>query len=151
MGGIGGPELLLVFFVILLVFGPKKIPEVARGLGKGVREFRRLSTEFQREINLSDALDEKPDPSPHIAPPRESGPKESGSTEAGTAARGSAAEAGAQDAGAQDAGPSRPLPPGAELPGSGTGDAASTESGTGPETGTGRIPREGGSGPSGPA
>ena len=51
MGGIGGPELLMV---ILLIFGPKKIPEVARGIGKGFRELRRLNTEFQREINLAD-------------------------------------------------------------------------------------------------
>jgi len=54
VGGIGGPELLIVFVVILLIFGPKKIPEVARGIGKGFRELRRLNTEFQREINLAD-------------------------------------------------------------------------------------------------
>lgn len=59
MGGIGGPELLVVFLVVLLVFGPKKIPEVARGVGKGLREIRRLTTEFQREINLSDLDEDK--------------------------------------------------------------------------------------------
>ena len=59
MGGIGGPELFLILVVVLLVFGPKKIPEVARGLGKGLREFRKLSTDFQREINLSAALEEE--------------------------------------------------------------------------------------------
>lgn len=59
MGGIGGPELLVIFLVVLLVFGPRKIPEVARGVGKGLREIRKLTTEFQREMNLSDAEDER--------------------------------------------------------------------------------------------
>jgi sec-independent protein translocase protein TatB len=59
MGSIGGPELLIVLVVVLLVFGPRKIPEIARGLGRGIREFQRLSTEFQRELNLADALEEK--------------------------------------------------------------------------------------------
>ena len=58
MGGIGGPEILLVFFVVLLVFGPRKLPELARGLGKGIREIRRLTTELRREVNLAD-LDEE--------------------------------------------------------------------------------------------
>ncbi|HMB70340.1 MAG TPA: twin-arginine translocase TatA/TatE family subunit [bacterium] len=59
MGGIGGPELFVIFLVVLLVFGPKKIPEVARGVGKGLREIRKLTTEFQREINLSDTDDDR--------------------------------------------------------------------------------------------
>ncbi|MCA9751315.1 MAG: twin-arginine translocase TatA/TatE family subunit [Gemmatimonadetes bacterium] len=68
MGGIGGPELFLILVVVLLIFGPKKIPEVARGLGKGLREFRKFSTEFQREMNLSDALEE--DKEKKLGPPR---------------------------------------------------------------------------------
>ncbi len=59
MGGFGGPELLVVFVVVLLVFGPQKIPEVARAIGKAAREFRRLSVEFQRELNIADALEGK--------------------------------------------------------------------------------------------
>jgi sec-independent protein translocase protein TatB len=55
MNGVGGPELLVVLVVALLVFGPKSIPEVARTLGRGMRELRRLATEFQREVNLADA------------------------------------------------------------------------------------------------
>lgn len=57
MGGIGGPELLLVLLVVLIVFGPRRIPEIARGLGRGMRELQRLSTEFQRELNIADALE----------------------------------------------------------------------------------------------
>lgn len=71
MGGIGAPELLVVFLVVLLVFGPTKIPEVARGIGKGIREFRRLSTEFQREINLAVPDEDEPriDRAPTVAAP----------------------------------------------------------------------------------
>jgi sec-independent protein translocase protein TatA len=41
---LGAPELLVLFFIVLLLFGPKKIPEIARTLGAAVREFRRAST-----------------------------------------------------------------------------------------------------------
>jgi len=40
MGSIGVPELLLIFVILLLIFGGKKIPELARGLGAGIRNFR---------------------------------------------------------------------------------------------------------------
>lgn len=68
--GIGGWELLVIFFVVLLVFGPKRIPEVARGLGKGMRELRRISNDFQREINLAE-LDESFESRPKQVPARE--------------------------------------------------------------------------------
>jgi TatA/E family protein of Tat protein translocase len=76
--GIGGWEVLVILFVVLLVFGPKRIPEVARGLGKGMRELRRISTDFQREINLSD-IDEPAERRPkevaRIAANAETSPK----------------------------------------------------------------------------
>jgi sec-independent protein translocase protein TatA len=40
MGGLGAPELVLIFVVVLLLFGGKKIPELMKGLGKGVKEFK---------------------------------------------------------------------------------------------------------------
>jgi sec-independent protein translocase protein TatA len=50
--GLGFPEILLIAVVILIFFGPKKIPEMAQGLGKGIREFRNsmngVKTEFER-------------------------------------------------------------------------------------------------------
>jgi sec-independent protein translocase protein TatA len=46
----GGGEVLLVVFFILLFFGAKKIPELARGLGKGIREFKDAASGIQREI-----------------------------------------------------------------------------------------------------
>ena len=70
MGGVGGPEVLVILLVALLVFGPKSIPDVARTIGKGVRELRRLATEFQREVNIADAEDDERrriQPSPDLA------------------------------------------------------------------------------------
>ena len=73
----GGPELLIILVVVLLVFGPAKVPEFARGVGKAVRELRRLTTDFQREINLTDALEEAdraaPPARPVAPPPAASG------------------------------------------------------------------------------
>ncbi|TAE48752.1 MAG: twin-arginine translocase TatA/TatE family subunit [Bacteroidetes bacterium] len=46
----GGSEWVLIFLAILLLFGAKKIPELARGLGKGIREFKDASREIKREI-----------------------------------------------------------------------------------------------------
>ncbi len=40
MGSIGFPELILIFIILLLIFGGKKIPELARGLGAGIRNFK---------------------------------------------------------------------------------------------------------------
>lgn len=48
---ISGSEIFIVLLVVLLLFGSKKIPEVAKGLGKGLREFRRATDEIKKEIN----------------------------------------------------------------------------------------------------
>ena len=50
LGGLGGPEVILIMVALLLLFGAKKIPELARGLGKGIREFKDASREIKREI-----------------------------------------------------------------------------------------------------
>jgi len=50
MGGLGFPELIIIFLVLLLVFGAKRIPEIARGIGKGIREFKSATNEISREI-----------------------------------------------------------------------------------------------------
>ena len=49
--GIGTPELLLIFVAVLIFFGPKKLPELAKGLGKGLREFRKASDEVGQAIH----------------------------------------------------------------------------------------------------
>ncbi len=58
MFGIGGTELLVILLVALLVLGPKKLPELARTLGKALGEFRRVSTEFQRNLNTEIAVED---------------------------------------------------------------------------------------------
>jgi sec-independent protein translocase protein TatA len=50
MGSLGAPELILIFLVILIFFGAKKIPDLAQGLGKGIREFRKAMKDVQDEI-----------------------------------------------------------------------------------------------------
>jgi len=53
--GVGGPELMMILFVVLLLFGGEKLPEFARGLGKTMREFRKAASnvedEFKRAID----------------------------------------------------------------------------------------------------
>ena len=48
--GIGFPELLLILFIALMIFGPDKLPEIARALGRGMRKLRMITTELTREI-----------------------------------------------------------------------------------------------------
>ena len=53
-GSIGTPELLVIMLVILLLFGSKRLPELARGIGKGIRQFRKAMEDVKDEIDLSD-------------------------------------------------------------------------------------------------
>lgn len=50
---IGAPELFLIVLVVIIFFGSKKIPELMRGLGKGIREFKNATGEIQHEIRKS--------------------------------------------------------------------------------------------------
>ena len=50
MGSIGAPELIIILVVALIVFGPKKLPELGKSLGKGLAEFRKASNELKSTI-----------------------------------------------------------------------------------------------------
>jgi sec-independent protein translocase protein TatA len=50
MGSIGGQELFLILLIVLVFFGAKKLPELARGLGQGIREFRKAAKDVQDEV-----------------------------------------------------------------------------------------------------
>ena len=51
MGSIGGFEWVLIILAILLLFGAKRIPELARGIGQGIQEFRKASDDIKKEID----------------------------------------------------------------------------------------------------
>jgi Tat protein translocase TatB subunit len=61
MFGIGMPELLLILALALIVLGPKKLPELARALGKGMAEFRRATDELKDELRqLENEIEDAP-------------------------------------------------------------------------------------------
>lgn len=62
MGSLGLPEMIFIFVLALLIFGPKKLPEIGRTVGKGLAEFRKASGELKRTLNAEMALDENPTP-----------------------------------------------------------------------------------------
>ena len=74
LGSIGMPELILIFIVALIVFGPKKLPEIGKSLGKGLAEFKRASDDLrqniQKEVNSleQEARLETPKEAPREAP-----------------------------------------------------------------------------------
>ncbi len=68
---IGGPEILLIFVLMLLLFGGKKLPELARGLGKSVQEFKKATSSVENEIRKAIQTEpESPSRHEHPSPPR---------------------------------------------------------------------------------
>ena len=66
IGPLGWQELIIVFFIILIVFGPRKLPEVAEAFGRSIQKFKRATREAREEIEtgLNEEPDEKRDKSP---------------------------------------------------------------------------------------
>lgn len=54
MGNIGATEIILIVLFVLIFFGAKKIPELAQGLGKGIREFKKATREIEDDITSND-------------------------------------------------------------------------------------------------
>ena len=55
----GGWELLIIALIVVIFFGANRIPEIFRGFGKGIREFKEASKEIQKEIESDDSKDKK--------------------------------------------------------------------------------------------
>jgi sec-independent protein translocase protein TatA len=81
MGGLQGPELMLILVLILIFFGAKKLPELAKGLGQGIKEFKKATKDVQQDLH--EAMEED---NAAAAPPRKAAepapiPQESESNE----------------------------------------------------------------------
>jgi TatA/E family protein of Tat protein translocase len=86
MFGIGMPELIVILAVALIVLGPRKLPEIARALGKGISEFKRATSDLKDEIRKVEEEVEEPspqaraddEPPPSNTPPSDPAAEESG-------------------------------------------------------------------------
>jgi TatA/E family protein of Tat protein translocase len=56
--GLGGPEMLLIMFIVLVLFGANRLPELAKGIGKSVREFKKAASGVEEEVRR--AMEEEP-------------------------------------------------------------------------------------------
>jgi len=71
---LGWPEIIGILVVVLILFGAKKLPELAKGLGQGIKEFKKASSDMQNELHRSVAEEQyaappKPAPAPQPAAP----------------------------------------------------------------------------------
>ena len=53
MGNIGSTELIIILIIVLLLFGARRIPEIARSMGSGIREFKKATKDISNEVNAS--------------------------------------------------------------------------------------------------
>lgn len=78
-GQIGMSELLVILVIVLLVFGPKKLPELARGIGKAMNEFKRAADDVKQELQIDYDRPARPKPNPQpVSPPSDSNPQNTG-------------------------------------------------------------------------
>ena len=55
MGNLGATEIILILLAVVLLFGAKKIPELAKGLGNGIKEFKKATKDVEKEIDTEDS------------------------------------------------------------------------------------------------
>ncbi len=102
MGSFGPLEIILIFLVVLLIFGAKRIPEIARGIGKGIREFKDATSEISQELE-SEAQDRQINrpQSPQQGQPQARQPQQQASQQQASQQQNSSAAA--DDASSEDA------------------------------------------------
>lgn len=66
LGVIGGPEIIVILLIVLVLFGGKKIPELMKGLGKGVKEYKKAMIGVEEEINNITEDTPKEEPQAHV-------------------------------------------------------------------------------------
>jgi len=101
MFDIGFQELVLIFVIALLVFGPKNLPQLGRSLGRAMREFRRASDEFRNTIETNLHIND-PDPPPTLQPAAQLPPAEPPAAAEQTPVEALASPADAEGAGADE-------------------------------------------------
>jgi sec-independent protein translocase protein TatA len=69
LGSIGMPELIVIFLIALVIFGPRKLPELGRSLGKGIAEFKRASNELRSTLEEEIRLEERKPAQSTTVPP----------------------------------------------------------------------------------
>jgi len=75
-GSIGMPELVIIFVIALIIFGPRKLPELGRSLGRSLSEFRRASNELRSSLEEEIRLEEQREAAKTApAPAAEAGPR----------------------------------------------------------------------------
>src|SRR5258705_2117524 len=76
MGNVGVPELIIIFTIALIIFGPRKLPELGKSLGKSLAEFKRASNELKstldEEIRSEERRSAERHEPPRVAPPADS-------------------------------------------------------------------------------
>jgi sec-independent protein translocase protein TatA len=68
-GSIGMPELIIIFVIALIIFGPRKLPELGRSLGRSLHEFKKASNELQRSLEEEIRVEEQRAPATAAAAP----------------------------------------------------------------------------------
>jgi len=86
-GSVGIPELIIIFTIALIIFGPRKLPEIGKSLGKSLAEFKRASNELKNTLDEEIRVEEHrsaqrqeppPSPAPSAVEPPASVPRDSG-------------------------------------------------------------------------